>query len=117
MATADGIDRCASRERRPKEIRPRAAATPQARAEEALQDESPELPDFIIAEYNLPGMSGLEFLEEARKSERLGQIPVLIAYNGRDVGDIESILQGEVEEVILSPFSSVLIFVWFRRYL
>ena len=76
-------------------------------AEEALQDESPELPDFIIAEYNLPGMSGLEFLEEARKSERLGQIPVLIAYNGRDVGDIESILQGEVEEVILSPFSSV----------
>ena len=44
-------------------------------------------PDFIIVEYNLSGMNGLEFLEKARQSERLGKIPILIAYNGREVGD------------------------------
>ncbi len=75
-------------------------------AEEALQDDSPELPDFVIVEYNLPGMNGLEFLEQARQSERLGKVPILIAYNGREVADIESILQAGVDEIILSPFAS-----------
>jgi adenylate cyclase len=74
--------------------------------EAVLDDTSPDLPDFVIAEYNLPGMSGLKFLEKARESERFKNVPVLIAYNGREVGDIESILKAGVDEVILSPFAS-----------
>ena len=74
--------------------------------EAALEDDSPEAPDFIIAEYDLPGMSGVEFLERARESEKLKRVPVLIAYNGRDVDAIETILKVDADEVILSPFSS-----------
>ena len=74
--------------------------------EAALEDDSPEAPDFIIAEYDLPGMSGVEFLEHARESEKLKRVPVLIAYNGRDVDAIETILKVDADEVILSPFSS-----------
>lgn len=76
-------------------------------AEDALEDDSPDLPDFIIAEYKQSGMNGLEFLEKARESERLKNVPILIAYNGREVEDIESILKEGVDEVILSPFASV----------
>lgn len=75
-------------------------------AEEALADEEPEVPDFIISEYRLPEMNGANFLQKAKESDRLRHVPSIIAYAGRDVDDIEEIIKADVGEVILSPYAS-----------
>ena len=55
-------------------------------AEEALQDDSPELPDFIIVEYNLSGMNGLEFLERPANPNDWGRflfsLPTTVGKSG-----------------------------------
>jgi CheY-like chemotaxis protein len=42
-----------------------------------LQSHSP-LPDFIFLDSKMPGMSGLECLQEIKKDERLKHIPVIM---------------------------------------
>ena len=75
-------------------------------AKEALEDDSPELPDFIIVDYRLSDMGGTDFIEKAKQVDRLNGCPIMIAYDGREAGDIEEILNVGVNDVILSPFAS-----------
>ena len=75
-------------------------------AQEALEDESYNAPDFIIVEYNLSDMSATEFVVQAKESDRLKNVPIMIAYNGREAGEIEDILKAGINDVILSPFAS-----------
>ena len=75
-------------------------------AQEALEDESYNVPDFIILEYNLSDMSATEFVVQAKESDRLKNVPIMIAYNGREAGEIEDILKAGINDVILSPFAS-----------
>lgn len=74
-------------------------------AEDALSTlSSNTLPDLIILDLNLPGMSGFDFLKEFRKLYT-NQIPILIA-SARDAD--EDIIQGlgfGADEFITKPFS------------
>ena len=73
---------------------------------DALEDDSPQVPDFIVVDYKLPDMSGTDFIEKAKESDRLKRVPIMMAYNGREAGDIEEILKSSIDDVILSPFAS-----------
>ena len=75
-------------------------------AKEALEDNSYNVPDFIIVEYNLSDMSATEFVEQTKENDRLKNVPIMIAYNGREAGEIEQILNAGINDVILSPFAS-----------
>ena len=75
-------------------------------AKEALEDNSYTVPDFIIVEYNLSDMSATEFVEQTKENDRLKNVPIMIAYNGREAGEIEQILNAGINDVILSPFAS-----------
>ena len=75
-------------------------------AKEALEDNSYNVPDFIIVEYNLSDMSATEFVEQTKENDRLKSVPIMIAYNGREAGEIEQILNAGINDVILSPFAS-----------
>ena len=75
-------------------------------AKEALEDNSYNVPDFIIVEYNLSDMSATEFVEQTKENDRLKSVPIMIAYNGREAGEIEQILTAGINDVILSPFAS-----------
>ena len=75
-------------------------------AKEALEDNSYNVPDFIIVEYNLSDMSATEFVEQTKENDRLKSVPIMIAYNGREAGEIEPILNAGINDVILSPFAS-----------
>ena len=75
-------------------------------AKEALEDNSYNVPDFIIVEYNLSDMSATEFVEQTKENDRLKNVPIMIAYNGREAGEIEQILTAGINDVILSPFAS-----------
>ena len=75
-------------------------------AEEALSDQGPEIPDFIICEYDLSGMNAIEFIQKINDSDRLKGLPVVVAYGGRNVDAIEEIIKAEAFDVILTPFAS-----------
>jgi two-component system response regulator RegX3 len=71
-------------------------------AEEALPLIKDESFDLIVLDINLPGMDGLEFLAEARKS---GDCPVLIVTaRGSDEDLISGLGQG-ADEYMTKPFS------------
>lgn len=75
-------------------------------ANSVLEDDSPQVPDFLIVDFNLPDMSGTEFVQKLRENDRFKRIPIMIAYEGRGAGEIEEILKTGIEDVILSPFAS-----------
>lgn len=75
-------------------------------AETALAQKWTEIPDFIIAEYTLPAMTGADFAEKAREDEALAKVPVLLAYDGRESKVVEDIIKHEVTDVLLSPYAS-----------
>jgi CheY-like chemotaxis protein len=49
-----------------------------ASAEIALESLETQLPEVIIADDRLPGMSGLEFLRHVHKDQRTAKLPVII---------------------------------------
>ena len=57
-------------------------------AKDALEDNSPQVPDFMVVDYNLSDMKGIEFVERAKESDRLRKVPMMMAYNGREAGEI-----------------------------
>lgn len=73
-------------------------------AEEALEKLSSAVPDLVLLDLNLPGMSGFEFLKKFRKAEN-ATIPVIIV-SARDAD--EDIIKGLVigaDEFVTKPFS------------
>ena len=75
-------------------------------AEAALNGQMQELPDLIITEYSLPGKNGVNLNLELKNDERLKNIPVIIAYDARDVSIIEKIIKSDVTDVVLAPYTS-----------
>ena len=74
--------------------------------EAALNGEVSILPDFIISEYSLPGTNAVDLKKRLEAIQRFQTIPLLIAYDGRDVSVIEEIIKSEVKDILLSPFDS-----------
>ena len=75
-------------------------------AEDALDVELTEIPDFIISEYSLPGINGVEFAQKATESDELGKVPIILAYDGRKSTVVEEIIKSDVADVLLSPYAS-----------
>jgi len=79
-------------------------ATSVGTAEQALEMLKKRLPDLVILDLNLPGMSGFEFLQRFR-AEYKTTIPVIIV-SARDAD--EDIIKGlgiGADEFVTKPFS------------
>ena len=73
-------------------------------AEEAFQKLKDKLPDLILLDLNLPGMSGFDFLKELRENYNT-TIPVIIV-SARDADeDIITALGHGADEFVTKPFS------------
>ena len=73
-------------------------------AEEALEHVAKELPDLIILDLNLPGMSGFDFLKKFR-AEYSASLPVIIV-SARDADeDIINGLGNGADEFVTKPYS------------
>lgn len=73
-------------------------------AEEALEHVAKELPDLIILDLNLPGMSGFDFLKKFRE-EYSASLPVIIV-SARDADeDIINGLGNGADEFVTKPYS------------
>ncbi|AFH50255.1 CheY-like receiver [Ignavibacterium album JCM 16511] len=61
--------------------------------------------NFVITDWNMPEMSGLELVKAIRSDERFSELPVLMVTTRGLKNDIIEALKAKVNNYILKPFT------------
>ena len=61
--------------------------------------------DIVITDWNMPEMSGIEFLRAIRATESVKSIPVLMVTTNAAQNDITEALKAGVSNYLVKPFS------------
>lgn len=67
------------------------------------------MPDAILLDWNMPVMSGIEFIRELRKMENGARPKVVFCTTENDMAHIEQAVQAGADEYIMKPFDSEII--------
>ncbi len=62
--------------------------------------------DFIISDWNMPGMTGIELLRKVRDSEQYSDIPFLMVTAEAQQKNILEAVQARVSDYIIKPFKA-----------
>jgi two-component system chemotaxis response regulator CheY len=65
--------------------------------------------DFVITDWNMPGVSGLDLLKHIRKTERLAKIPVLMITTEGSRAQVLDAAKAGVNSYIMKPFSPAML--------
>lgn len=76
------------------------------KAYEACQN---NMPDAILLDWNMPVMSGIEFLERLRQMDNGAHPKVVFCTTENDIGHIQRAIQAGANEYIMKPFDSEII--------
>ncbi len=68
-----------------------------------LNEVTGPLPNLILLDLNMPGVSGHEVLEAVRRSERLRRIPVVVLTSSEDDGDVARCYDQHVNAYVVKP--------------
>lgn len=68
-----------------------------------------DMPDAIILDWNMPIMSGIEFLEKLRQMDGGDKPKVVFCTTENDIGHIQRAMQAGANEYIMKPFDSEII--------
>lgn len=63
------------------------------------------MPDLIIVDWNMPVMSGLEFVEKLRAMPNGAEVKVIFCTTEDNLGHIERALRAGATEYIMKPFN------------
>lgn len=63
--------------------------------------------DFLISDWNMPGMSGLELLKQVRADDKLKKMPVLMLTAEAKREQIVEAAQAGVSGYVIKPFTAV----------
>ena len=63
--------------------------------------------DFVVTDWNMPGMQGIDLLKEIRKDDNLSHLPVLMVTAEAKREQIISAAQAGVNGYIVKPFTAV----------
>jgi len=64
------------------------------------------LPDIALVDWNMPVMSGLEFVVELRKDHGLDGVRVLMVTSEAEIERVQAALAAGANEYLMKPFSS-----------
>ncbi len=62
--------------------------------------------DFIISDWNMPNMTGIELLRKVRGSEEFGDLPFLMVTAEAQQENIIEAVQAKVSNYIVKPFTA-----------
>lgn len=65
--------------------------------------------DFVIADWNMPNMDGLEMLEKIRKDPLLKDLPVLMLTAETEKEKILSVIRAGVSNYVVKPFTATIL--------
>jgi len=71
---------------------------------EALDRCESSMPDVILLDWNMPVMSGMEFLRALRQSERADQPKVVFCTTENDIAHIRAAIAAGADEYVMKPF-------------
>ncbi len=77
--------------------------------EQAYQIVSKEKIDFIISDWNMPVMTGIELLKKVKGDPALAHIPFLMVTAEAEKEHIVEAIQAKVDQYIIKPFNSVML--------
>jgi len=63
--------------------------------------------DFLITDWNMPGMAGLELLKQVRADTRLAKLPVLMLTAEAKREQIVEAAQAGVSGYVIKPFTAI----------
>ncbi len=63
-----------------------------------------QMPDAVLLDWNMPVMSGIEFLKELRREFGPDQPPVMFCTTENDIAFIEQAIEHGAQEFIMKPF-------------
>jgi two-component system chemotaxis response regulator CheY len=73
--------------------------------EQAYQILTKEKIDFIVSDWNMPVMTGIELLKKVRGNPKLAHIPFLMVTAESEKDHIVEAIQAKVDQYILKPFN------------
>ena len=73
------------------------------------------MPDVIILDWNMPVMSGIEFLEKLRQLENGTHPKVILCTTENDMAHLQRALNAGANEYIMKPFDSAIIHSKFKQ--
>lgn len=73
--------------------------------EQAIRMSNSVLPDLVLLDWMLPGMSGLEFARQLRREDRTKEIPIIMLTARTQESDKISGLDAGADDYITKPFS------------
>jgi len=77
--------------------------------EQAYQIITKEKIDFIISDWNMPVMTGIELLKKVKGDPKLVHIPFLMVTAEAEKEHIVEAIQAKVDQYIIKPFNSVML--------
>ena len=80
-----------------------------ADGKEALDSCVEALPDAVLLDWNMPVMSGIEFLRELRKLDGGDKPIVVFCTTENDIEHIQEAIEAGANEYIMKPFDSEII--------
>ncbi len=77
--------------------------------EKAYQACKASIPDLIVLDWNMPVMSGIEFLEKVRQLEHGKKSRIILCTTENDMKHIQRALKAGADEYIMKPFDGDII--------
>jgi CheY-like chemotaxis protein len=71
---------------------------------EALRQVAEDLPDLIVSDFGLPGMNGLQLLQQLKSKPETAGIPVVLLAGANDISERLKPLQDSFEDCLEKPF-------------
>ena len=65
--------------------------------------------DFLVTDWNMPGMTGLDLLKHVREDERLKTLPVLMVTAEAKRDQIVAAAQAGVNGYVVKPFTAAVL--------
>jgi two-component system chemotaxis response regulator CheY len=72
--------------------------------EKALDVLESASPDFLITDWNMPNMNGVDLAKNVRDHPRYGHIPILMITTRGMKDDVKTAMKAEVNNYIVKPF-------------
>ena len=72
---------------------------------DALKKYEIEKPDWVLCDWNMPNMTGIEFVKGARQLETTNHVPIIMVTTEGTMGKMEEALNEGVDSYIVKPFT------------
>jgi two-component system, chemotaxis family, chemotaxis protein CheY len=80
-----------------------------ANGKEALEQVKKQMPDFILLDWNMPIMDGMEFLQMFRQDKTSSNTKVMFCTTENDMSRITAAMQHGADEYVMKPFDKDII--------